>query len=149
MGGGINRWVREAGFETAEGFRAYLVSTMPGATLELVQAPGSLIEIDHEIPLATVDLFNPEQRHLAVTSVRLLTRILNRRRGGSFSTNQGAAHGGSKLTEAQALDILAGDGTAAAAARLYGVHESTVNAIRRGTAWKHLQSARTIVGVAK
>ena len=60
-------------------------------------------------------------------------------KGRFIHLNRGENSGRAKLSETQALDIIADKRSAKILAGEYGVRPDTITAIKRGASWRHLQ----------
>lgn len=74
-----------------------------------------------------------------------LLNALDRTERGRGGSTPGSAHSGAKLTEAQVKEIFAlpKEVQNRAAAKKYGVDETTISRIRRGTGWASLTGGKT------
>lgn len=91
---------------------------------------------------------NPEHLYLGTQAENM--RDMTVRQRAHTTGPQGSAHFNAKLTEDDVRAIRAATGNLAALARHYGVSYITINKIRRGETWQHVELASThVVGPAK
>lgn len=84
---------------------------------------------------------NPEHLFVGTRAVNMLDMYAKGRHKKVRLT--GATHPGSKLTEAEAIFILSTPKHTRGLAQRFGVSNSRISSVRKGTTWKHLQAKGT------